>query len=117
MLIRALYSFRIAQSQRSGFGVRCLSPNHPLAMKHLLSLPLLLAFTLTSEALTLPVSEDTSTTTNVKLAKVAGKATTLPVTATRNALIRFEVSAFAGTIPSADVTSARLVLYVSAAKT
>jgi len=69
-----------------------------------------------AHALTLPVSEDTSTTTSVKLAKSAGKATTLPVTATRSALVRFEVSAFNGAVAAADVTSARLVLYIGTAK-
>lgn len=76
----------------------------------------LVAVSLTAHALTLPVSEDTSTTTITKTAKTAGKATTLPVSATRSALVRFEVGSFGGTIPSGNVTSARLILYIGTAK-
>lgn len=74
------------------------------------------ALPLTAMALTLPVAEDTSTSTNLKVAKVAGKATTLPVLATRSALVRFGVSSFSGVIPAANVTSARMVIYIGAAK-
>jgi len=70
------------------------------------------ALSLSAHALTLPVSEDTSTTTNIKLAKAAGMAKTLPVTAVRSALIRFEVSAFSNSIDSAQVSRARLLLFV-----
>ena len=45
----------------------------------LLLAAVLMALSFSAYALTLPVSEDTSTTTSVKIAKSAGKATTLPV--------------------------------------
>ena len=64
-------------------------------------------------ALTLPVSEDSSTSGNAAVAKSAGKGTTLSVSSTRQGLIRFEAGAFADSISAGDVSKARLVIFIS----
>ena len=73
----------------------------------------LAAFHISALALTLPVSEDTSTSGNAFLAKTAGKDTALHVSAARQGLIRFEAGAFADSVAATDVTKARLVLYIN----
>ena len=80
----------------------------------LLLVELLLSISCKSSlALTLPVSEDTSSSPNPTIAKVAGRAARLPVSASRNGLIRFDAGAFSNSVPSTNVASARLILYVS----
>ena len=74
---------------------------------------LLAAFSTSVLALTLPVSEDTSTSGNAFLARTAGKDTALHVSAARQGLIRFEAGAFADSVAAADVSKARLILYLN----
>ena len=64
-------------------------------------------------ALTLPVSEDSSTSGNAAVAKSAGKGTTLAISSARQGLIRFEAGAFANSISAGDVSKARLVIFIS----
>ncbi len=71
------------------------------------------AFQTPAPALTLPPSEDTSTSTSLRVAKIAGKATTLPVSSTRMGLIRFDVGAFSSALAGSQVTRARLIIYVN----
>jgi hypothetical protein len=77
---------------------------------------LLLAFALSfgpaTQALTLPVSEDTSSSAKGQLTRTAGAAGTLMVAANRPAFIRFDAGTFSGSISAADVTRARLVCYL-----
>ena len=80
--------------------------------RHLLTAALALASLRSVHALTLPVSEDTYSSATNALTKTAGAATTLDVTAKTTAFIRFDVGAFAGQIASADVTSARLIIFL-----
>lgn len=74
---------------------------------------MLAAFQTPVMALTLPPAEDTSTSTNLRVAKTAGKATTLPVSSTRMGLVRFDVGAFATALAGTQVTRARLIIYVN----
>ena len=64
-------------------------------------------------ALTLPVSEDSSTSGNAGVAKSAGGENTLRVSASRQGLIRFEAGAFADSLSAGEVTKARLVFYIT----
>jgi hypothetical protein len=77
---------------------------------------LFLAFALSfgpaTQALTLPVSEDTSSSAKGQLTKPAGAAGTLTVASNRPAFIRFDVGTFSGSVFAADVTRARLVCYL-----
>jgi hypothetical protein len=81
-------------------------------MKHL---PLAVWLTLVAlsgclEAVTFPVSEDTSAR-GAMISKATGSAANLPVAANRSAYIRFDLAP--GSFPSADaIERARLVLYV-----
>ena len=59
----------------------------------------------TALALTLPVSEDSSTSGNAFVAKSAGRDTTLRVSAARQGLIRFEAGAFVCSPTSAQSES------------
>ncbi len=77
----------------------------------------LAAFSMSAPALTLPVSEDTSTSGNANVAKSAGKDTALHVSAARQGLIRFEAGAFADSVAAGDVSKARLVLYINSVAT
>ncbi len=74
---------------------------------------MLAAFSMSALALTLPVSEDTSTSGNANVAKSAGKDIALHVSAARQGLIRFEAGAFADSVAATDVSKARLVLYIN----
>ncbi len=62
--------------------------------------------------LTLPVSEDSSTGGNAVLGRSAGRDTALHVSAARQALVRFEAGAFADGIAAADLSKARLVIFI-----
>ena len=64
-------------------------------------------------ALTLPVSEDSSTSGNASVAKSAGRDIVLRVSAARQGLVRFEAGAFADGISAEDVSAARLVIFIS----
>ncbi len=79
-------------------------------LRSILALALLGASAL---AITLPVSEDSSTSGNAFVAKTAGRDTTLHVSAARRGLIRFEAGAFADSIPAGEVGKAHLVLFIS----
>src|SRR4051812_34062083 len=66
--------------------------------------------------LSLPVSEDTSTTTKhstSSLTVASGKATTLPVSPTQDALVLFDLGGLPSGFTSANVVGARLRVYVS----
>ena len=74
------------------------------------------ALTQSAPALTLPVSEDSSTAASLALAKAAGKATSLSVTGTnKSALVRFDVGALSTSLTTDRVASASLTLYVNSA--
>ena len=68
---------------------------------------------ISARAITLPVSEDSSTSGNAFVAKTAGRDTTLHVSAARQGLIRFEAGAFADSMSAGDVAKARLVIFIS----
>ncbi|MEK7950018.1 DNRLRE domain-containing protein [Luteolibacter sp. Y139] len=68
--------------------------------------------------MTLPVSEDTSTSSNKKQAEMklltpaAGVGSSLGVTSTRTAFLRFDAGSLADTLPSSEVSSAVLMVYL-----
>lgn len=67
-------------------------------------------------AITLPVSEDSSSTAKTgggqaKLTAAAGTAKTLPISSTRSAFVRFEAGSLAGNLPAEQVDRALLMIY------
>ena len=69
-------------------------------------------------AMTLPVSEDSSSTAKAgggqaKLTAAAGTAKTLPISSTRSAFVRFEAGSLAGNLPAEQVDRALLMIYFS----
>jgi hypothetical protein len=69
-------------------------------------------------AVTLPVSEDSSSAAKAgggqaKLTAAAGTAKTLPISSTRSAFLRFEAGSLAGDFPAEQVDRALLMIYFS----
>jgi hypothetical protein len=63
-------------------------------------------------ALSLPVSEDTSSNTRGQLTSNAGKAATLLVNSNQNAFLQFDLSTLPASFAPTNITSARLKLYI-----
>ena len=61
--------------------------------------------------LTIPISEDSSSSTVRTIAKIAGRSSSIPVSPTRNGLIRFDVSHSGGIKSAENIKHARLTLY------
>lgn len=61
--------------------------------------------------LTIPISEDSSSSTVRTIAKVAGQSSSIPVSPARNGLIRFNVSHSGGIQSAVNLKHARLILY------
>jgi hypothetical protein len=66
-----------------------------------------------SQAITVPVTQDTTTTTKEKVTVAGGKASTLSVSTGRHALLRFNLAGLPNSYDSSTVRSARLRLYPS----
>ncbi len=81
-------------------------------LRHILTVGIAAArLNCTALALTLPVPEDTSTSTIAVLSKAAGREASLTVSDSRQGLIPVEAGAFADSI--ADAGKARLIIYLN----
>ncbi|WP_035608835.1 DNRLRE domain-containing protein [Haloferula sp. BvORR071] len=82
-------------------------------MKRALLLPVLLLLAQFAQAAVIPVSEDTYTAANSKIARGYGKFKTLTLAPGAAVLMRFDVNDFAGLIAADKVSSARVIVNIT----
>jgi hypothetical protein len=85
-------------------------------LKHLLP-SILLFFTASAFSISLPVAEDTFTTTRAALAAANGKAPLLLLSTNQSALLKFDLSALPPVFNATNVLSATLKIYINRAIT